>query len=108
VQFVGERPQASTLKGYDGPDASVIAQFDESIPQVEYRITLKTQDPNIIQIPDIATPQQNRIEEPSKTGLAWWYLIGIAGVGVGVGVLVYFALRPYRQRRSGPKSGNSR
>lgn len=108
VQFVGERPQASTLKGYDGPDATVAAQFDESIPQIEYRVTLKTQNPDMIQIPDAATPQQNRLEKPSKTGPAWWYLIGIAGVGVVVGVLVYFALRPYHQKRSGSKSGNLR
>ena len=99
---LGEEHDATalTLKEWNGPSASVAAQYDPNVATVEYRVTLKTQNPDEIAIPSsiqaTTKPAQMPSNEKPKTNLIPW----IIGAAVLVGLLVYFALRPYRKASS--------
>lgn len=95
IMFEGETPIPNvTLASWPGDTAEVEANFDETIPAVEYSILLKSQDPEKIYIPKTAQEQTKPVEKPSnekpKTEMLPWVIAG----AVVVGVLVYFALRP--------------
>ena len=103
VVFEGQTPKENvTLKDWkDSAGAvTVTAQYDPNAAMIEYRIDLKTQNPDEIAIPSTIQGPTKPAEMPSnekpKTNLIPW----IFGAAVVVGLLVYFALRPYRKANS--------
>lgn len=99
VVFEGVTPTPGvTLQSADTDSASVRAQFDPSLPQVEYRLSLKVQDPAQIAFPESAVRQPSGGSVPSTEGIPTQTLVWVAAGGVLAGVLVYFALRPARHR----------
>jgi len=95
IIFENEIPkEGSTLKSWSGESADVTANFDPNIPMVEYRVALKTQNPDGIKIPKSLKEQTKPALPPSKdkpqSGLVPW----VIGAALLVGVLVSFALRP--------------
>ena len=109
ISFVGERPQSGvTLQSHDGPSASVSAYYDETVPQIEYRIVLKTQNRDEIEIPISFEAQTNPPEKPSTNGMPTKLIGLVVGGSALAGLLVYFALRPYRRARSASESERAR
>ena len=92
ISFEGVKPLTTTIKNYESSGASVKARYDESPPALEFYLTLKTGDPDKIEIPD-KVPAQPSDEQKAPAGGANWVLyIAIAVAGVAAGALVYFAL----------------
>lgn len=109
VVFEGVAPTPGvTLQAADTPSATVRAQFDPSLPQVEYRVSLKVQDPAQISFPESAESQPSGSPVPSTEGIPLETLALVAAGGVLAGLLVYFALRPGRQRGRQPESRRPR
>jgi hypothetical protein len=102
IAFDKERPKAGTSVGsWTGEGAAVTSAYDPTANVVEYRIALKTQDPDQINIPKTVQEQTNRPQTASKEqtrSLVPW----VVAAAVIAGVLVYFALRP--GRRAAPPS----
>ncbi|MCH8274181.1 MAG: hypothetical protein IH851_05265 [Armatimonadetes bacterium] len=101
IAFEGVTPQEDvTLRNAETDSATVRGVYDARMGVVEYRVVLTTQDPSRIDIPETAQQQTIPPETPSKersdSAIIWW----IAGAAALAGLLVYFALRPYRGRRS--------
>jgi hypothetical protein len=101
IVFEQETPKEGvTLRAWDGPTATVEAKFEATIPAVDYRVTLKTQDPSKIAIPRTLQDQTNAQpaaskEQPRASLIPW-----VVGGGVLAGLAVYFALRPSRAPRA--------
>ncbi len=109
VAFEGVTPTPGvTLQAADTPSATVRAQFDASLPQVEYRVSLKVQDPAQIDFPESAERQPSGDSVPSTERIPVQTLALVAVGGVLAGVLVYFALRPGRHRGRKPESRRPR
>jgi hypothetical protein len=109
VIFENQTPlEGVTLRSWNGPSAVVAGQHDSASNSVEYRISLKTQDPKVIDIPLTAeakpAPAGAAGAPTSPTNLIPY----IVGGAILAGVLVYFALRPYRKVSSAPKRRDSR
>lgn len=102
IIFRGETPkEGTTLKAWAGPSAEVFANFDPTVPMVEYRVALKTQVADEIRIP-ATIHEQIRQEKSSKESSQTTLLPWVIGAGVLIGLLVYFALRPrVTARRTG-------
>lgn len=95
VVFEGVRPVPGvTVQSARTDSAVVSADYDPSLPQVEYRVVLLTQNPDEIQFPETLAHQQNGSVSPSNGGMPQWLLGAIVGGAVLVGALVYLALRP--------------
>lgn len=93
IMFVGMVPQVTTLRKLEN-EALVLEATENKEPQgVEYRIGLKTQDPQRIVIPtgkpEPSEPAKPSNRQASLPGFVW---AAIGAAGVAAGVLVYLAL----------------
>lgn len=93
IMFVGLIPQVSTLRKLENDSITLEASENKDPQGVEYRIGLKTQDAQKVEIPT-GKPERKAPEKPSKGQATLpvfvWAAIGAAGVAAGV--LVYLAL----------------
>ncbi|MER3465816.1 MAG: hypothetical protein C4340_00995 [Armatimonadota bacterium] len=109
VVFEGVTPTPGvTLQAADTRSATVRAQFDPSVPQVEYRVSLKVQDSAQVDFPESAERQPSGTSAPSTEGIPQQTVVLVVVGGVLAGVLVYFALRPTRRRGRRAKSRRPR
>lgn len=109
IIFEGVSPTPDvTLQGADTPSATVRADYDATLGQVEYRVSLKMQDPKQIDFPETMERQPFAAPAPSTEGIPPQTLALVAVGGVLAGVLVYFALRPGRHRVRRPESKRPR
>lgn len=101
IMFQGEKPvENMSLANWRGASADVVAQYDNSLPAIDYRVTLKTQDPDKIAIPKTLQAPTNPVQMPSKEQPKVNLIPWVVAAAVLVGLLVYFALRPYRKADS--------
>ncbi len=100
VVFEKQKPTADTVKDYRSAAVDVQADSQPGSIGIEYRILLKDQDPEKIEIPDSAlavAEGPNQIVPPGGPDTAIYVLIGLAAVAVGA--LVYsLTLRGPRRR----------
>lgn len=83
-----------TVAGWSDAAVEVSSHFDQNLRLVDYRVKLKTQDPEEISIPDTVSESTIREEAPSKGGLDPKTLAAIVVGALAIGLLVYFLLRP--------------
>jgi hypothetical protein len=103
VMFEGFKPSSTvTVAQYADDSVEVSSAFDNNLQVVEYRIKLKSQDPEEISIPGTIIESTNRTEAPSNEGLNPWVVVGIVCGAVLIGVSVYFAMRPRASKAEGP------
>lgn len=90
IIFDGEKPTARTVKSHSSDTVDAEANFVRAPAEIEYHITLKSQDPSKITFPDIA-PEQKPAEKSSAIGSGTPYLFygALALAAVAVGALVY-------------------
>jgi hypothetical protein len=100
VKAFAGAPEPYTVDGINiewyGPKGGGVraqAQYTPNPPIIEYRIELLSQDPNAVDVPDVAEPKP--VKSPSgstRTGVDWslWGLL--AGAAVAAGALVYSLL----------------
>jgi hypothetical protein len=100
VVFEKQTPNADTVKDYRSDAVDVQADSQPGSIGIEYRISLKDQNPSHIEIPDSAlavTTGPNQIVPRGGPDTATYVLIGLAAVAVGA--LVYsLTLRGPRRR----------
>jgi len=100
VVFEKQKPTADTVKEYRSGAVEVQADSQPGSIGIEYRIALKDQNPERIEIPDSAlavAKGPNQIVPPGGPDTATYVLIGLAAVAVGA--LVYsLTLRGPRRR----------
>ena len=98
--FEKQKPNADTVKDYRSDAVEVQADSQPGSIGIEYRISLKEQNPDKIEIPDSAlavAKGPNQIVVPGGPDTATYVLIGLAAVAVGA--LVYsLTLRGPRRR----------
>lgn len=102
IIFDGEKPSARTVKRHVSDAVDAEANFVSAPAEIEYHITLKSQDRSKIIFPDHA-PEQKLGTKPSVKGsspsILFYGAIGIAALAVGA--LVYLTLlrarRPARR-----------
>ena len=83
-----------TIGSASAPGAEVTGQYDRNMRMIEYRVTLKSQTPSEIDIPEMVGQQTKSVQAPSNRR-TWLPLVAwVAGAAVLTGGLVYFALRP--------------
>lgn len=95
----GFKPNDTTIR-YMNPASILLEGVESSQPQgMEYRIGLKTQDPDLIVIP-FGKPEPSSPKKPSQSqeGLPGFVWAAIGAAGLAAGVLVYLSL--LRDRRS--------
>jgi hypothetical protein len=103
VMFEGFDPaQPVTVAEWSDENVEVASHYDKNLRVVDYRVTLKTQDPDKISIPATLSESTNREEAPSNTGFNPWLIAAIVGGAALLGLLVYFVLRPRGQVAAGP------
>lgn len=116
ILYVGYEPvKDSTLSSVETDVVKVTGRVDYASmsdgslkPMVEYRVELKTQDPAQLEFPEAASKPTKPAENPS-TGTVDWRLLGIVlAAALPVGLLVYFALRPRRGRRTASRRHEKR
>lgn len=99
IQFENERQTDNTLLRYSSDSVRVEAQAAQSALGVEYRVLLKSQDPDKIEIPDgprNTVPEPAPKTAPKKTDFGLIALIAIAALALGA--LVYSLLLRGRPR----------
>lgn len=100
VVFEKQKPTVDTVKDYRSAAVDVQADSQPGSIGIEYRISLKDQNPEKIEIPDSAlavVKGPNQIVPPGGPDTATYVLIGLAAVAVGA--LVYsLTLRGPRRR----------
>ena len=93
IIFDGEKPSARTVKKHVSDAVEAEANFVSAPAEVEYHVTLKTQDRDKITFPAQA-PEQKPGTKPSANGsgpsMLFYGAIGIAALAVGA--LVYLIL----------------
>ncbi len=100
ITFEKERPKEGvTVATSSGSSAEVVSQYDANLNAVEYRITLKTQNPDEIDIPETIQVQTKQTRQASKGQSGGHLVPWVAAFAVAAGVLVYFALRPGRKAK---------
>jgi len=103
VMYEGFDPaQPVTVAEWSDENVEVASHYDRNLRVVDYRVTLKTQDPDKISIPATLSESTKREERPSNTGFNPWLIAAIVGGAVLLGLLVYFMLRPRGQVVAGP------
>lgn len=95
VTLEGEQPGMKTLKSLDTLSVNVVSQVLTDPSGLEYRVFLKTQNPNDIEIPSLVEDLPEKVEKTtsSETVNPWVFIL--LGLGaLSAGALVYFvALR---------------
>ncbi len=105
VSFVGEKPNRATVGKFSFPEVvSVVGTTANSSfgPQgIEYRVTLLSQDPARIHIPEQVSKVTDRAIPAPKQKASWFGPVVVITAGSLItGLLVYFAiLRPSRPLR---------
>lgn len=95
ILFDGMKPvKGITISVASVDGADVIGQYDPNMRMIEYRVTLKSQDPAKIDIPEMVGQQTKPVQAPSNNQTWNPLLAWVAGAAVLTGGLVYFALRP--------------
>lgn len=103
VMFEGFEPaKPITVAEWSDENVEVASHYDTNLRLVDYRVTLKTQDPDMISIPETLSESTKREEKPSNTGFNPWLIAAILGGAALLGLLVYFVLRPRGQVAAGP------
>lgn len=103
VMFEGFKPsQPVTVAQWSDANVEVMSHYDTNLDLVDYRVTLKTQDPDKISIPETIAESTKREEIPSNIGFNPWLIAAIVGGAALLGLLVYFVLRPKGQVAPGP------
>lgn len=103
VMFEGFRPaQPVTVAEWSDENVEVASHYDKNMKMVEYRVTLKTQDPDKISIPETLSESTKREVTPSTVVFNPWTVVAIVGGAALLGLLVYFILRPRGQVAVGP------
>lgn len=101
VIFEGYRQKPGvTVGSFENENVAVIGNVDEAAGIVEYRIVLKSQNPDDISIPATIVEQTKDAQDTSKNGsaLRTWLRLGMVALAAVVfGLLVYFALRPRKK-----------
>lgn len=97
ISFPGETPTEKILKTYSNSGVDLIGHAMESPPAIEYRVKLKTQNPDLVSIPldaqaaeSTATGQEP--QEPAAPMPMWLFLTIIIAGAIALGALVYFAV----------------
>ena len=93
IIFDGEKPSARTVKKHVSDAVEAEANFVSAPAEIEYHVTLKSQDRSKITFPDQA-PEQKPGAEPSAnaTGPSMLFIGAIAIAALAVGALVYLTL----------------
>lgn len=116
ILYVGYEPvKDSTLSAVETNAVKVAGRVDYASmsdgslkPMVEYRVELKTQNPDQLDFPEAASKPTKPAEKPSTVTVDW-RLLGIVLAGaLPIGLLVYFALRPRRGRRTASRRHEKR
>ncbi|HEY3782497.1 MAG TPA: hypothetical protein VGL56_15550 [Fimbriimonadaceae bacterium] len=98
IEFEGITPTKNTVAHYAKPDVVVgEGRYTNSgvLKGIEYRIALKTQDPNLIIFPDRYEQEKPVVKVPPPVpheGSKLWLILSFVGLGIIGGALVYFAL----------------
>ncbi|MGI8924703.1 MAG: hypothetical protein ACR2HJ_11835 [Fimbriimonadales bacterium] len=99
ITFENERPKEGVTVAKSSGAANVISQYDANLNAVDYRVTLKTQNPDQIRIPETVQDQTKQAQQASKVQSGGHLVPWVAAAAVAAGVLVYFALRPGRKAK---------
>lgn len=98
VMYEGFVPKPNvTVAEWDDSSVEVSSHYDKNMKLVDYRVTLKTQDPEKISIPKVLTEPTKTAENPSSVVINPWSIAAVVGGAALLGVLVYFVLRPKGQ-----------
>lgn len=98
ILFEGARPTVQTLMKFSSDAVRVEAQSDSGPIGLEYRVQLKTQDPNRLLIPESQPAALKPPLPKPETRTDWTVWALIAGAAVAVGALVYSLMLRSRPR----------
>jgi hypothetical protein len=93
VIFDGEVPNARTVQTFHTDHVSVEGRYNRDFGGLEYIVALRTQDPELLSIPEtVAQAERASAQNSSAPRTDWllWTLLGIAAVAAGC--LVYWSL----------------
>jgi hypothetical protein len=91
VEFDGVKVQPATLGSYFSPSVQITRELQG--PTIEYGVTLLSQNPQEIQIPDSNSPPVTRVGAKGSASGTDWVVFGAFGVGaLAAGALVYSLL----------------
>jgi hypothetical protein len=103
VQFAGESPGEGTLTGYVSEAIGLVGTVTLQPPGIEYLISLKTQDPALLTIPERHAPVPAEPAEAERARAPWAAVIGLLAVAaLAAGCLVYFAALAWGRRSAAP------
>ena len=93
IIFDGEKPSARTVKKHVSDAVEAEANFVSAPAEIEYHVTLKSQDRNKITFPDQAPDEKPGKENTEKaSGPSMLFIGAIAIAALAVGALVYLTL----------------
>lgn len=95
ILFNGIAATPQMLRKLDTAAIRLDAIANENPPVVEYRIQLLSQDPDALQLPDVAEPEQNRdltASTQQQNGVDWTLWVTLLLGAVAAGILVYFLM----------------
>jgi hypothetical protein len=99
VMYEGFQPNSAvTVAEWADDNTEVSSHYDVNMKMADYRIKLKTQNPDVISIPGTIAESTNRAQTPSNKGFNPWPIVGVIGGAALIGLLVYFVLRPRSHR----------
>jgi hypothetical protein len=92
ITFDGAKPNANTIQTYSDEAAVVDGKIISNPPAVEYLVSLKSQDPNALKIPDAyKPPAKEKPKSEVKSSRPTNLIVGlIVLASVLAGLLVYF------------------
>jgi len=102
----GENADPRNVRKFNSPAVDVEGIHIESPPGVEYRVLLKTTEPDKIFIPSWSGEQRPQPTQPHSNGTLDWTLYALLIVGaIAIGALVYSVLlrQPHPRAETKPK-----